>query len=136
VSGDAATSTEENMTLPVRIEFRNLDASPVVQRWIGEAVAKLETFFDRIIGCRVLVEVPHLHRRRGSPYVVKIELSVPGREIVVQHQPSQGSSLRASGRAAKRFDVQAPHKNLRRAIDDAFRRAGRQLQDHARCVRH
>ena len=120
------------MILPIQIEFRNVDASPAVERGIRKAVAKLDRFFDRIISCRVLVEIPHLRHRSGSPYLVRIDLTVPGREIVVKHQPAAGNSLRATPRVRKQLELEAPHKNLRLAINDAFKKAERQLQD---CVR-
>lgn len=123
---------EEIMKLPTQIEFRSLDASPAVEELIRKASAKLETFFDRIIGCRVRVEIPHHHHRRGSLYLIKIELTVPGREIVVRHQPSLYNSVRVSGKAFKHLEVQTRHKDLCLAVNDAFRKAGRQLQDYVR----
>jgi cold shock CspA family protein/ribosome-associated translation inhibitor RaiA len=123
------------MILPMQIEFRNLTTSPTIELWIRKSAAKLETFFQGIMSCRVLVEIPHLHHRRGSPYLIRIDLTVPGREIVVKHQPRLHNSLRATEEVVKQLEVQTPHKNLRLAISDAFRKAGRQLQDYVRRTR-
>jgi hypothetical protein len=47
--------------------------------------AVAERFFHGIVSCRVLVE--HIRRRHehGSPFNVRIELSVPGAELVVNY---------------------------------------------------
>jgi ribosome-associated translation inhibitor RaiA len=115
------------MIIPMQIEFRNLDASPTVEEWIHKDAAKLERFFVRIMSCRVLVEVPHRHHRRGSAYLVKIDLTVPGHEIVVKHRTKPDQSLRTLGDVLKQSEAQA---TLHVAIHDAFRKAGRQLQDY------
>jgi Sigma 54 modulation protein / S30EA ribosomal protein len=118
----------------LQITFRNMKPSPVVEEWIREEVSKLETFYSQIMGCRVAVEVPHRHHAKGSPYHVRIDLTVPGGELVIKREVSLGSRVRRAGEKeiSKRLEVETPHKNLRLAIDDAFRAAGRRLQDYAR----
>jgi prolyl-tRNA editing enzyme YbaK/EbsC (Cys-tRNA(Pro) deacylase)/cold shock CspA family protein/ribosome-associated translation inhibitor RaiA len=117
------------MILPIQIEFRNMHSSSAVEQWIRKRAAKLDRFFDRIIACRVLVEIPHLRHRSGSAYLVRIDLTVPGREMVVKRQPVPASSLRAAYRVRKALELEAPHKNLRLAIHDACKKAERQLQN-------
>jgi len=122
------------MILPVQVTFRNMDRSATVEGWIREEAAKLDTFYERIVSCRVVVELPNRRRKWGSLYHVRVDLTVPGAELVVKEQPSLHSSIQQIGeeKIAKHLEVKAPHKDLRQAIDDAFRAAGRRLQDYAR----
>lgn len=122
------------MQVPLQITFRNMESSPMVEEWIRAAAKRLENFYTQIMGCRVAVEVPHRHHRKGSVYHVRIDLTLPGGEIVIKRQPNIRNRLRLTGAAQvkKSLEVATPHKNLRLAIDDAFRAAGRRLQDCAR----
>ena len=122
------------MQLPLQITFRNVESSPIVHEWIEEEVAKLESLYGRMMGCRVTVEVPHRHRKKGAQCHIRIDLTLPGGELVIRHQPSARSRARQAGQGeiTKDLEVGAPHKNLRQAIDDAFKAAGRRLQDYAR----
>jgi ribosomal subunit interface protein len=104
------------MRNPVQVTFRNVESSPAIEDYARQRAAKLETFFDRMIGCHVTVEAPHQHHRRGRHYRVLIDMTVPGAELVVRRTPDEGSL----------------HEDVYAAIDDAFDDAGRILQDHVR----
>jgi len=122
------------MEIPLQITFRNLKPSPRIESWLQEEVAKLELFYPRIMSCHVTVEMPHHHHKNGSHYQVRIDITVPGGEIYVGREPNTNKRLRDTriGRLEKQMEVGVPHKILRMAIDDAFRSAGRKLQDYAR----
>lgn len=122
------------MQLPVQITWRNMDSSPAVEAKILEEAAKLEEFYSHIIGCRVMVEIPHQHQQRGHRFHVRIDLTVPGTEIVVNHEPTLHGNLQrtAAGAASKSHDVDATHKDMYLVIRDAFKTARHQLQDYAR----
>lgn len=111
-----------------------MERSAKAEEWISEEAAKLDRFYDRIMSCRVIVEVPHRHHQRGGLYHVRIDLTVPGGELVVKEQPSLHSSMQQidEERSVKHLELKAPHKSLRQAINDAFHAAGRRLQDYAR----
>ena len=59
------------MTLALQITFRNMKHSTEVEDWIHAEAEKLETFYHRIIGCRVAIEVPHRHHKKGEPITVQ-----------------------------------------------------------------
>jgi cold shock CspA family protein len=122
------------MQSPLQITFRNMTPSTTIEEWIRDEADKLDIFYNRVMGCRVAIEVPHRHHRKGSPYHIRIDLTVPGEEIVVKREPSLSHRARQLGETAikKHLEVKTPHKNLRKAINDAFRAAGRRLQDYAR----
>jgi cold shock CspA family protein/ribosome-associated translation inhibitor RaiA len=122
------------MKSQMQITFRNMQPSKMVEEWIHAEAAKLETLYGKIMGCRVAVEIPHRHHKRGSPFHIRIDLTVPGGEIVVKREPTMNARARHLGERVvkKQTEVHLPHKVLRQAINDAFKAAGRRLQDYAR----
>ncbi len=122
------------MELLMQITFRNMESSENVKEWIRSEAGKLETFYKPIMGCRVAVEVPHRHKRKGAAYGVRIDLTLPGGEIVVKRAPTLAHRLRQVRETAvsKEAELDAPRKNLRLAINQAFEAACRRLQDYAR----
>jgi cold shock CspA family protein len=127
--------------IPLQITFKNMPPSEAVEAHIREAAQKLESFYDRIMGCRVLVEAPHHHHRKGKQYHVRIDLTVPGGEVVIKRAPRRiadrslhaqkypGDPELAESRELSKY---AAHDEIRLAIRDAFDAARRKLQDYAR----
>jgi ribosome-associated translation inhibitor RaiA len=107
------------MQSPLEITFRGMAPSASVEGAIHRWVARLERSYDRVHRCSVLVELPHQHRRHGNQFHVRVDLTVPGREIAVSRDPA----------------CDPGHEDVYVAISDAFRVARRQLQDHARTSR-
>jgi putative sigma-54 modulation protein len=111
------------MQVPVQISFHGLDKSDAVETRIREKVAKLEQFFDRITGCRVVVERHHKNNTHASniaqPYHISIILDVPGDELVVKRDPKREDSLK-------------DHEDIQIALRDAFAAMERQLKDYVR----
>jgi cold shock CspA family protein len=107
------------MQTPLRIAFHGVDGSEAARDLIEENVAWLERFYDRITGCQVVVETPHRHHLHGNQYQVRISLTVPGGEIVVNREPA--------GRTASR--------DLTVTIQHAFEAARRRLEEHVRRLR-
>ena len=122
------------MTNPIQITFRNMEPSATVEGWIREEARKLDEFYNRIMGCRVVVELPNRRHRWGNLHHVRIDLTVPGGELVVKREPSLHTSVQQSRgrRVVKHLELNVPHRELRQAIDDAFKAMGRRLQDYAR----
>ena len=72
---------------PADHTFKNMAASEAIERRIHESAEKLESFYDDIMGRRVLVETPHKHHRKGARYHVRVDLTVPGGEFVIEREP-------------------------------------------------
>lgn len=72
--------------LPLQITARDFALSEALEAEIRERAAKLEVYYDRIMRCRVSVEAHVGHHQRGGPYKVRIDLTVPGAELVVNRQ--------------------------------------------------
>lgn len=122
------------MILAVQVTFRKMEPSEIVEGWVRQEAEKLDEFYNHIMSCRVVVELPNPRRRWGNLYHVRIDVTVPGGELVVQRQPSLHGPLQQTqaAKVVKHLEVQTPHKELRQAIDDAFKAMGRRLQDYAR----
>jgi ribosome-associated translation inhibitor RaiA len=124
------------MELPVQITYRNMEASAAVTARIHEEAAKLDEFFPRITSCRVIVEAPHRHHKWGELFHVRIDLGVPGNELVVSHEPSPHATLGHDEAAIKKhIELHPEHKDIYVAIRDAFASARRRLQDYVRRLR-
>lgn len=107
------------MRLPPQIVFRNLDRSPAIEAKINERTAKLDTFFPNIMSCRVTVELEHKHHRQGNHYHVRVDVTVPGDELVASREPPEHHG----------------YADVYIAIRDAFDAMGRLLEDYARRTR-
>jgi ribosomal subunit interface protein len=99
------------MKLPIQITARNVSLSDAAKSLIREKAEKLESFYAHVMGCRVVVEAPHRHQNKGILYNVRVDMTVPGGELVVKREP---------------------HEDLYVSIRDAFDAARRQLQEFAR----
>jgi ribosomal subunit interface protein len=100
------------MQTPLELTFRNMEPSDFVARQVHAKVKKLERFYGRITSCHVFIDAPHRHQRKGKHYAVRIEVRVPGSELVVNDKPG---------------DVNA-HEDLKVAVRDAFDAMERQLK--------
>jgi ribosomal subunit interface protein len=104
------------MQTPLEITFRNMDHSDAVEARIREKVEKLEQVYDRITACRVRVEAINRQHTKGNLFQVNIELSVPGKQVVVDRNPGKNHA----------------HEDVYVAVRDAFNAARRRLEDHSR----
>ena len=104
------------MQIEPTISFRNLDHSAAVEQAIHERIDELEQFHPRLIGCRVVVDGPHRDKHKGKIYEVHIDLSVPGKDIVVTREAGLNHA----------------HEDIYVAIRDSFDAARRLLEDQVR----
>ena len=102
------------MQIPLQITIRDMEHSDALETHIRDKANKLDEYFDRIMSCRVVVEMPHKHHQQGKQFNVRIDIGVPGSEIVVNRDHAE--------------DVYV-------ALRDAFDAAKRQLEDYARKMR-
>ncbi len=107
------------MQLALQITFRNLARSEAVAAKVEERASKLDQYCDRIIACRVAVEAAHKHHRRGNRYHVRVEVTVPDRELVASREP----------------EAHHAYTDVYVAIRDAFDSVRRQLEEYARSRR-
>jgi cold shock CspA family protein len=125
------------MNIPLQITFRNVAATPAIEQKIRVSAERLERFCRSIMSCRVMVEAPARHRKRGYGLHVRIDLTLPDGEIVVRREPTlyeREQGFAGTG-SHKRFEIRPERRHLEVAIREAFHAARRQLQDYARRVR-
>jgi ribosomal subunit interface protein len=101
---------------PIQVVFHQLSPSPAIEAAIRKRAEKLDRFCDQIIGVRVVVESPHKHQRQGNLYIVRVDVTVPGEEIVVTRNPPASQE----------------HEDIYVVIRDAFDAMRRRLEDYAR----
>jgi putative sigma-54 modulation protein len=107
------------MDVPVEIAFRHLESSEAVENRIHEHIEKLKQVFDRLVSCRVTVEMVSGHRG-GRKFLVTVEANVPGKAYFVGRSSNDEAHL---------------HDDVYLAIRDAFSATRRQLKDHSEKVR-
>jgi ribosomal subunit interface protein len=108
------------MQQPLQISFRGLDHSPAIEARVRELAEYLERFEDRITSCHVSVQAPHHHHHQGQLYDVRIQVRVPGKDIVVNREGSNNHA----------------YEDVYVALRDAFEAAARRLEDHAQRREH
>lgn len=102
------------MQTPLEIDFQGMEPRADVRADIAKHVVALEERFGRAVACRVVLKAPGGHHRTGGQYEINIRMALPdGHEVNVD-------------RTAKQDERQA---DLAFAMNDAFKRARRQLQD-------
>jgi cold shock CspA family protein len=122
------------MQLPPTITFRGIEPSADLEADIRARIARLETYCGSITGCRVLVELAERHHEAGNRYHVRIDLTVPGGEVVVGHDASLHAAAQdiAIEKTRKADEPDPQRKHARVAIREAFDVARRRLQDYGR----
>jgi len=107
------------MQTPAQIELEGVAATPELQESIDQHIAELESRFGRLTAGRVVVRGPGDRHRTGGQYKVSIRLALPdGREVNIARTPKQDER----------------YADLTFAVDNAFKRARRRLQDQSRLM--
>jgi hypothetical protein len=101
------------MRSPMTLTFRNIDRSGELEARARELGDRLQRFGERITQCHMSLEGPADGRNNGTPFLVKIALTVPGAQIHADNLPVDS----------------AGHADIYLAMRDAFNNARRQLQD-------
>ncbi len=102
------------MRIPPTIFYRDVPKTDALENLIAQKIEKLEQYYDQISSCRIAIEKNHDHPGSGSPYRVRLDITVPeNREVVVDKSP----------------DESAQYLPLEAVIRDAFEAANRQLKE-------
>lgn len=105
------------MQTPLEIDFQGMAGTPGIRAAIEAHVAGLEDRFGRATACRVVLKGPSAHHHTGSQYEINIRIALPdGREVDVARTPQ----------------IDERQSDLAFALNDAFKRARRKLQDQVR----
>lgn len=104
------------MKLPLTVTFRHMDHSDALEQYIRERAGQLDQFADRIMRCDVVVEEDHRRHSQGNLFHVRIDVTVPEKELVVRRAPN----------------ARHAHEDAYVAARDAFDAMRRQLEDYVR----
>jgi ribosome-associated translation inhibitor RaiA len=96
---------------PVEIVLRGIPASAALERHIGQEARKLESLCNSMRSCRVLAEVLQREQGQGARFAVRLAITLPGTEVVVNREHGDDVYI---------------------ALRDAFAAAGVQLKGHMR----
>jgi cold shock CspA family protein/ribosome-associated translation inhibitor RaiA len=116
------------MILSTQVTFRNMTAIADVRKTIETRIQRLETFCKPILSCRVMIEAPANHHRKGDPFHVRIDTTLTDGRVVVKHSESLYAGKRDG-------DTTSERNCLMLAVRGAFSAARRKLQEHARLRR-
>jgi ribosomal subunit interface protein len=102
------------MKQPLQIIFHGMEVSAAVEEAARTKAAHLDRFASDIMGCRVVVDLLQKHQHHGRPFGVRIDLTLPGHELVVDR---------------------VQHEDVYVALREAFDNMKRQLEDVVRLRR-
>jgi ribosome-associated translation inhibitor RaiA len=106
-------------------DFTWLGQSDAIEARILEQVDKLGTFYPTIMSCRVVVEERHRHHQLGNLFHIRIDIRVPGHELVADREPEQHHAYTDVYVAIRdAFDV------MRRQLEDLLRRQQDKVKTH------
>jgi len=100
------------MQIEPQISFRNVKRTDALDRAILEGIEKLTAVHDRITSVRMAVEDQRGSGIEDHLYRVRIEVTIPGDEVVVKETPSDG-----------------PHPPLAQILNQAFEATRRKLKE-------
>ena len=93
------------------ITYRGMPHSPAMDARIIELAASLDQFATNISYCHVVIDEADRHRSKGNLFGVRVDMRIPGHEIVATHQQ---------------------HEDAYVAINEAFGVISRQLEEYRR----
>src|SRR5665213_654393 len=102
------------MQAPLQVTFRDMAVSSAVEAKMRERAEALDKYFPNIVACKVVVESTGRAHQKGKLYYLRVELTVPGKQIVSKRHP----------------DEHHAHEDIYVAVRDAFDEARRQLEDY------
>src|SRR5436305_10326003 len=95
---------EQSMQVPLEISTRWIDLSPPLEAELRKRADRLERHSGRITSCRIAVERPTgNHHQEGGPYRVRVDVTVPGSELVADKSDEEiYAAIRGAFDAAER----------------------------------
>jgi cold shock CspA family protein len=103
------------MIMPLQITFKDLPTDVKVEGRIREAAQKLDRFSNEIMGCRAVVSAIQMRQHKGQHYHIRLDVTVPGKELVVNREPGDATT----------------HTDILVAVRDTFGAMERMLRDYS-----
>ena len=113
------------MQKPVQVTFRGLPVSAEIEAACLKEAEKLERHVQRMTSCHIVVSAPHHHHVQGNLYEIKIDITLPGIEVVASRTPPEHVKSEKIGIALREaFDT------ARRQIEDAVDKQSGAVKTH------
>ena len=77
------------MPTNVQITLRDLPSSEALETHIRDKFDKLFSMYPQVISTHIVIELPHRHHQQGKDFNVRVDLDVPGGEIIVNQSHYQ-----------------------------------------------
>ncbi|HYX23462.1 MAG TPA: HPF/RaiA family ribosome-associated protein [Thermoanaerobaculia bacterium] len=78
------------MQIPLEISTRDVTLIPPIEAELRKRADKLERHYKRITSCRIALERPTgNHHHDGGPFRVRVDVTVPGSELVADKQSEE-----------------------------------------------
>lgn len=101
------------MAIPLQIVFHHMKSSEALEAKVRRRVEALERLGVHILSCRITIEQEKRRHQNGNLFRARIDLRVPGKDIVASHAPSDAAC-----------------EDAYVALRDAFDSAERQLKEY------
>lgn len=103
---------EETMQVPPQITFKEIEHSDFIEAAISKKIDHLERIHGRITSCNVRVRAPHRRHRKGTHYIIEIDVATPNGDVHIGREPGNIFA----------------HEDVYVSIRDAFNAAERKLR--------
>jgi hypothetical protein len=103
----------DTMHAPLQITFNGVAHPDAIKAAAHEKLRQLERSAGPVLACRLLIRALEKNHHRGRPLVVRLEVSVPGRELVVdgvEHRDVYVGLQRAFEDAKRQLLGAVPHR--------------------------
>jgi ribosome-associated translation inhibitor RaiA len=101
------------------IQFIGMEPSDSLASATREKAAKLELLCPEIMTCHVAIEVAHKHSQQGRAFAVRVDLTLPGRELAISRVENEDAYVALRGA----FD------NMKRQIEATMRQMREPLKE-------
>ena len=99
------------------VRFLGLEPSEALASLIEEKASKLDRFHPSIMSCQATVELAHKHRQQGRPFSVRLDVTLPGRDLTVSRVENEDAYVA----------VRDAFDDMKRQLDS---QAGRMQEKH------
>ena len=105
------------MNVPLELHFDVSVPKDPLEDLVRERTAKLDRICDHLSSCRVSVEESQKHLKTGSPFRVRIDLTVPpGHELATSTEPGD-SEMHEGPDTIIRKTFDAAERRLKKLMD-------------------
>ena len=110
------------MKQPLQIVFHGMERSDAVEDAVRRKCEHLDRFASDLMACRVVVDLEQQHKHQGRPFGVRVGVTMPGRELVVNRVENEDVYIALRDA----FD------DMKRQIEEAVRQRRGDEKKHAR----